>query len=88
MFDCCSNTVDVLFIDFGDSETDVANSRVRKLPFELKNAPVLGMQVTVLGNFRVILVYFNLNLYNLEQVPLRRVRKWLLRCARCCSLET
>jgi hypothetical protein len=49
VFDCCSGSVDVLFIDFGDSEKDVAFSRVRKLPFELKNAPVLGMQATVIG---------------------------------------
>lgn len=50
MFDCCSSSVDVLFIDFGNSEKDVAFSRVRELPFELKNAPILGFQVTVIGN--------------------------------------
>lgn len=50
VFDCCSSSVDVLFIDFGDSDTDVAFTRVRKLPLELKSAPVLGAQVTVIGN--------------------------------------
>jgi Tudor domain len=50
VYDRCSSSVDVLFIDFGESETDVAFSRVRKLPYELRNAPVLGMQVTVIGN--------------------------------------
>jgi len=41
--------IDVLFLDFGDFETGVPLSKVRKLPDELSNFPALGTCATIFG---------------------------------------